>query len=88
MTEEQKRFLAGELIGEPVSVIYSSCKDWIGLEGNIVDETLHTFVLDTSRGRKRMGKATCTWLFRNAGVAVDGAHLVMRPFERTKRLRA
>jgi RNase P/RNase MRP subunit p29 len=87
LTGEQKRFLANELIGQNVTVENSSCKEWIGLSGSIVDETLHTFVIDTPRGRKRLSKASCAWYFPNARIRVDGQALEFRPEDRTKRLR-
>lgn len=87
LTWEQKRFLANELIGQKVSVYSSSCKEWIGLSGSIVDETLHTFLIDTPRGRKRLSKASCAWYFPGSKIRVDGSLLEFRPEDRTKRMK-
>lgn len=87
LTVEQKKFLANELIGQKVKVKNSSCKEWIGLSGSIVDETLHTFVIDTPRGRKRISKASCAWIFPTADVTVDGKLLEIRSEDRTKRMK-
>jgi len=78
--------LAGELIGLRVKVAASSCKDLMGIQGKIVDETRNTFLVQTSTGTKRVPKAACEFLFPDAGFTVEGRKLVCRPEDRTKKL--
>ena len=86
LPQGKTRFLLGELIGARVAVCRSSCRDLVGLEGRIEDETLNTFVLHTGKGLKRVPKRSCTFAFPDAGVEVDGSILAVRSEERTKRL--
>jgi ribonuclease P protein subunit POP4 len=79
-------FLLEELIGLEVIVQKASSKALQGLEGRILDESKNTFLLETSRGRKRIPKATCTFLFIPQNKEVDGKLLVARPEDRTKKL--
>ncbi|MEW5955326.1 MAG: ribonuclease P protein subunit [Candidatus Micrarchaeota archaeon] len=77
--------LAGELIGLRVKVAASSCKDLLGIEGKIVDETRNTFLVQTSTGAKRVPKAACDFLFPEAGFTAAGRELACRPEDRTKK---
>ncbi len=78
------RFLLGELIGEKVKVVSSACRSLQGIEGEIVDETLATFLIQTPRGRKRVPKKGSVFLFGT--LRVSGEVLACRPEERTKKL--
>ena len=82
----QATFLAGELIGEKARVLQSSGKGFQGIEGIVADETKNTFVIDTSKGRKRVPKSECVFYFPDAGVEVKGSLLVVRPEDRTKKI--
>lgn len=79
-------FLLGELIGERVKVVKSSCRDAQGIEGVIADETLNTLVLDTPKGEKTVLKKGTEFLFVSRGVAVKGEEIACRPEDRTKKL--
>lgn len=79
-------FLLGELIGEDLVVQKASGKGLEGLAGKVIDESRNTFLLATSLGRKRLPKASCTFLFPRWNKAVDGRILVGRPEDRTKKL--
>jgi ribonuclease P protein subunit POP4 len=70
-----------ELIGLEVSV-----KD---VSGRVVDETKHTFLVETPKGVKRVGKAGNRFVFRlgSDAVALDGDDIMFQPEDRTKKVR-
>ena len=84
---EHKKFLANELIGKQVFIANSRCIQWIGLSGSIVDETLHTFLIETHRGQKRISKKSCVWFFPSINFSVDGKLLNCRSEDRTKKFK-
>lgn len=86
LSEKQRLFLAGELIGEDAVVEWSSDKGLAGLKGRVVDESLGTFVLSTPAGEKRVSKKSCAFFFPGAGASIEGRALLFRPEERTKRM--
>ncbi|NYZ74783.1 ribonuclease P protein subunit [Candidatus Micrarchaeota archaeon] len=77
--------LAGELVGLRVKVAASSCKDLLGIEGRVIDETRNTFLVRTSTGAKRVPKAACEFTFPEAGFSAKGKELACRPEDRTKK---
>jgi RNase P/RNase MRP subunit p29 len=80
-------FLCGELIGSRVTVLESSGKGLAGCEGVVADETKHTLVLDTARGKKTVPKVGCTFEFQgHSGVRVKGEWIAFRPADRTKKV--
>ena len=81
-----ERFLTGEFIGERVRVVNSSCRGLLGIEGRISDETLNTFVLETSEGIKRVPKNACDFFFSDSGETVRGRDVLHRPEDRTKKI--
>lgn len=70
-----------ELIGLEVTVN--------GLSGRVVDETKHTFLVETPKGAKRVGKAGNRFVFRVGAdaVALDGDDIMFQPEDRTKKVR-
>ncbi len=86
LSQREKEFLAGELVGEEVSVEWSSCKEFAGLQGRVVDETQGTFVVQTPAGEKRVPKNSCAFSFPGAALTVDGRKLLFRPEDRTKKM--
>ena len=70
-----------ELIGLEVS-----CGE---LKGRVVDETKHTFLVETPKGEKRVPKSGNRFVFQENGAAfeVDGADITFRPEDRTKKVR-
>jgi ribonuclease P protein subunit POP4 len=71
-----------ELIGLEVSV-----KD--GPSGRVVDETKHTFLVETKSGPRRVPKAGRRFVFRvgTDAVMVDGNDIMFQPEDRTKKIR-
>jgi ribonuclease P protein subunit POP4 len=70
-----------ELIGLEVTVN--------GRSGRVVDETKHTFLVETPSGVKRVGKAGNRFVFRvgTDAVALDGDDIMFQPEDRTKKVR-
>jgi len=87
----KENILRHELIGLPVEVVRTSNPAQQGIAGRVVDETRNMLVIETSRGRKRVGKAHATFrLTVPDGTVMDvsGSALVSRPEKRiSKELR-
>ncbi len=76
-----------ELIGLHCKVVWSKNKDYIGIEGTVVDETKNLLILRTERGIKKILKDRCVFGFKigKGFVLVPGEMLVGRPEERLKK---
>lgn len=77
-----------ELIGLEV-VVKSPDAGMDGLSGRVVDETKHTFLVETPKGVRRVGKAGNRFVFRVGAdaVALDGDDIMFQPEDRTKKVR-
>ena len=78
-----------ELIGLLVTV-ESAHAGWNGLEGTVVDETKHTFLVELASGaEKRVPKSGNRFVFRvgNERFVVNGSDIEFRPEDRTKKVR-
>jgi RNase P/RNase MRP subunit p29 len=78
-----------ELIGLPVTV-ESAHAGWNGLEGRVVDETKHTFLVERPLGSETtVPKAGQRFVFRvgNERFVVLGDEIMFRPEDRTKKVR-
>jgi len=77
----------GEWIGKHVRIIDATNPALVGLEGLVVDETKHLFVLDTKDGEKRIQKNAAIFELEwdGAVVRVPGTDMVAAPQERIKR---
>lgn len=73
-----------ELIGLFVSV------DDGGPKGLVIDETKHTFLVETPSGVKRIPKPGRRFVFRVEGVdvAIDGNDIAFQPEDRIKKVRS
>ncbi len=84
-----KNVLVHELIGLNAKVIESTEKGRIGMNGRIVDETMHTLSIDTAKGEKIIPKREVVLEVELPGggkALVDGKKIEKRPEERTKEL--
>lgn len=89
MGRNAENILVHELIGLRVRVVHASDPTLIGLEGRVVDETMHLLVIETERGERKVQKRVAVFEFTlpsGERVVVDGALLEHRPEERTKKL--
>ena len=78
-----------ELIGLSVTV-ESAHAGWNGLEGTVVNETKHTFLVERPSGSEALvPKRGQRFVFRvgNERCAVSGDEIEFRPEDRTKRVR-
>ncbi len=69
-------------------VVSSSCPEYVGLRGEVIDETKNLLVLRTDRGVKKVPKKDCTFRFilpSGESVIVPGKLIAFRPEERTKK---
>ncbi|MBI3587629.1 ribonuclease P protein subunit [Candidatus Micrarchaeota archaeon] len=85
-TDGQREFLLGEFIGSAVRVARSSHREYLSIEGRVVDETARTFEVHTGKGIRRVPKNCCHFAFPDANLVVDGRLLIGKPEDRTKRL--
>jgi len=78
-----------ELIGKTVTVIDCTDPSWNNTTGVIIDETQHTFVIETTRRRRQIAKDTATFVFHEQGKhhQVHGSRLYFRPENRIKKAR-
>jgi len=79
-----ENIIAHELIGLNTEIIDSSHKDFIGLNGTIIDETKFMFVLNMPKGYKKIPKANNKWRFsiQNQHVILNGSDLCKRSYDR------
>lgn len=80
--------LRHELIGLKVKVKSSTCKSYLGIEGEVIDETRNMLYIRMGGGVKAVPKAVCSFLFTlddGIRVEVDGLKLVGRPEDRLVR---
>ncbi|MFW6194077.1 MAG: ribonuclease P protein component 1 [Halobacteriota archaeon] len=79
--------IAHEWVGRKVVVDESPNKFEVGLEGEIVDETLNTFTLKTEKNLKTVAKRNRIFkvAFMGKYMSVNGNYLCFRPEDRIKR---
>ena len=85
MRAESRKALLSEFIGQTVKVLESSCKAVHGLTGVVLDETQHTFWVQTENGRKRIPKKNTVFLFESG--RLEGNDILVRPEDRLKKLK-
>lgn len=81
--------LKHEIIGLEAEVVESRHEGYKGIKGLVVDETMNTIVILTSKGYKRLPKAVSKFKIRlpeGTHVIVDGAYLIGRPEDRLKKV--
>jgi ribonuclease P protein subunit POP4 len=86
---EREPITSDELIGRMVTIIECTDPSWINQSGLIIDETKHTFLIETEKKQKRIAKQTATFAFEYNGkkTIVKGIRLAHRPEERIKKTR-
>ena len=78
------RHLIGEFIGKKLVVLESSGAPLRGISGKIVDETKHTFLVETVRGEKRIPKIPC--VFEIEGRKIAGEEIAFRAEDRPRKI--
>jgi ribonuclease P protein subunit POP4 len=86
---EPETIASDELIGRTVMIIECTDPAWVNQTGVIIDETQHTFLIETKEKQKRIAKQTATFAFEYQGkkTIVKGTRLMYRPEERIKKTR-
>jgi RNase P/RNase MRP subunit p29 len=86
---EHEQITTDELIGRTVTIIDCTDPSWVNQSGLIIDETQHTFLIESKKKQKRIAKQTATFAFEYHGkkTIVKGTQLVYRPEERIKKTR-
>jgi len=86
---EHDSILRDELIGRTVTIIECTDPSWVNRSGLIIDETHHTFLIETCEKQKRIAKQTATFAFDYHGkqTIVKGTRLDYRPEVRIKKTR-
>ncbi|MBT4540318.1 ribonuclease P protein subunit [Candidatus Woesearchaeota archaeon] len=81
-----KDLLRSEWIGLNVKIIKSTNKTLDGIEGKVVDETKHAFILQNMNTKKRVLKSHCFFqvTLDNKQFVVEGKMLEKRPEDRIK----
>jgi len=77
-----------ELIGLDVIVINSYHSGYLGISGQVIDETRNTILISDSVGVKRVPKSVAKFRFilpDNSFVEINGKEIVGRPIERIKK---
>lgn len=77
----------GEWIGQRVKITKSSDSQLVGLEGGVVDETLHTFTLRLEVGGRRVQVPKAGNFFEIGGFEVDGYGVQFRSYDRVKKVK-
>jgi ribonuclease P protein subunit POP4 len=79
-----ENLITHELIGLKTEVQESSNSQIIGVNGQIVDETKHMFLLLTNNGYKMLSKKHSKWGFflHDQKISVSGSLLGKRAYER------
>lgn len=82
-----ENLLRHEIIGLDVEVVDSNNKRNIGINGQVVDETQHTIVIEQNNKEKRLFKKPIKLIFTlgSKKVEVQGALLEGRPWDRIKK---
>jgi ribonuclease P protein subunit POP4 len=79
-----------EFLGRTITVKSATDPTLVGLTGEVLDETMKTFVVRTAAGRTvTIAKATVTLALHlgDRAVEIDGNTLLFRPEDRIKKVR-
>ncbi|MDI6856011.1 MAG: ribonuclease P protein subunit [Candidatus Thermoplasmatota archaeon] len=80
-----------ELIGVSIEIIQAAHESYIGIKGNVVDETKNTFLIEKEPEMKliRVPKKNIKFKFTEEGksIEVDGNLLLHHPEDRLKKVK-
>ncbi len=85
-----KQLAKRELIGRRCRIASANDAGIVGLEGDVVDETLHTLTLRVDGRRIQLAKPGTTFAFlgsKGDWIEVDGRAIEFRPMDRAKKVR-
>ncbi len=78
-----------ELIGLEVEIVKSTHPGYVGMRGQVVDETRRMLVIEKDGAEKKVPKGACVFEFTDGGrrERIDGADIEFRPEDRVKRVK-
>jgi ribonuclease P protein subunit POP4 len=78
-----------ELIGLEVEVVESTCDEYLGIKGKVVDESRNTLTIEQTGKEKMVPKDCCRFKFYEGREAhiVSGRDIRFRPEDRIKKVR-
>jgi len=82
-------FRRRELIGLDVEVLESTCKEYLGIKGRVVDESRNTFTVEQNGREKKVPKECCEFRFVDGSESqvISGKEIKFRPEDRIKKVR-
>jgi len=82
-------FRRREFIGLGVEVVESTCKEYLGIRGRVVDETRNTLTIEQDGAEKMVPKDCCRFKFVDGPRThiVSGKDIRFRPEDRIKKVR-
>lgn len=85
----QISFAKQEFIGQQVTIVQCTDPTWIHEKGFIIDETKHTFLIQTQKKRKWIAKKTATFAFEQdkKSISLIGSKITFRSEDRIKKAR-
>ncbi|MBW3583156.1 MAG: ribonuclease P protein subunit [Euryarchaeota archaeon] len=80
----------GEFLGKELTVVESTDPGLVGLQGEVLDETMRTFVVRAASGKVvRVPKAVATFRISDGRpVRIEGHRIQYRPEDRIKKVRS
>jgi len=78
-----------ELIGLEVEIVTSTHPGYVGMRGQVVDETKRMIVIEVQGAEKKVPKSSCVFEFIDGGQRerIEGAEIEFRPEDRVKRVK-
>jgi len=82
-------FRRRELIGLEAEVLESTCDQYLGIKGKVVDETRNTLTIKQDGREKMVPKDCCKFRFVEGSTThiVSGKEIKFRPEDRIKKVR-
>ena len=82
-------FRRRELIGLGVEILESTCAQYLGIRGRVVDESRNTLTIEQDGTEKTVPKDCCRFRFEEGSrtFVVSGKDIRFRPEDRIKKVR-
>jgi ribonuclease P protein subunit POP4 len=82
-------FRRREFIGLEAEVLESTCAEFLGIKGRVVDETKNMLTIEQDGRERKVPKDCCSFKFVDGGKPhiVSGKEIKFRPEDRIKKVR-
>ncbi len=82
-------FRRREFIGLEAEVLESTCAEYLGIKGRVVDETKNMLTIEQDGRERKVPKDCCSFKFVDGGKPhiVSGKEIKFRPEDRIKKVR-